>query len=96
MGKYINVDESYDADAGMLRMYLVEEDGAVTGIYWDEDFAIQNARWTADDGVNDQVLVREVDFRRGEGEVIFTAKDRDDAEETDDEEANQGIPVANS
>jgi hypothetical protein len=75
VGRYIDVEESYAPDEGTLRLYVVEEDGVVSGIYWDEDFAVQNAEWAADAGESERVVVSEVMFRRGESEVIHVAKD---------------------
>lgn len=90
MGRYIDVDESYDADAGTLGLYLVEDDGVVAGIYWDEDFAIMNARETAANADWDSVVMRQVDFRRDDGEVVFDANEREphqrDSEVTEDSE----------
>ena len=74
MGRYIDVEDSYDQEEGTLRLYLVEEDGVVSGIYWDEDYAIQNAGWTAVDGESERVTVTEVRFRRDVGTIVHVAK----------------------
>jgi hypothetical protein len=80
VSRYIDVEESYDQEQGTLRLYLVEEDGIVSGIYWDEDYAVQNAGWTASDGASDRVTVTEVHFRRDNGTVVHLAKDAGNAE----------------
>ena len=80
MSRHISVDESYDQDRGQLTLFLVEEDGIVSGIYWDEDYAIQNARWTAEASDAEQVVVTQVQFARASAKEIFDATESDDDE----------------